>query len=69
LELLGKHSDVGIFTERSEITVNYKNPEDLEKAIKDRVKNLLNASVVDVAPMDERLDEMLGEEGEEELDV
>ena len=59
LELLGKHSDVGIFTERSEITVNYKNPEDLEKAIKDRVKNLLNASVVDVAPMDERLDEML----------
>ena len=69
MELLGKHSDVGIFTERSEITVNYKNPEDLEKAIKDRVKNLLNASVVDVAPMDERLDEMLGEEGEEELDV
>ena len=69
LELLGKHSDVGIFTERSEITVNYKNPEDLEKAIKDKVKNLLNASVVDVSPMDERLDEMLGEEGEEELDV
>ena len=32
------------------------------------MKNLLNASVVDVAPMDERLDEALGEEGEE-LDV
>ena len=59
---------MGIFTERSEITVNYKNPEDLEKAIKDKVKNLLNASVVDIAPMDERLDEALGEEGEE-LDV
>jgi len=70
LELLGKHSDVGIFTERSELTINYKNPEDLEKAIKDRVKNLLNATVVDVAPMDQRLDDTLGEEGEEEeLDV
>ena len=70
LELLGKHSDIGIFTERSELTINYKNPEDLEKAIKDRVKNLLNATVVDVAPMDQRLDDTLGEEGEEEeLDV
>ena len=24
LELLGKHSDIGYFTERSEITINYK---------------------------------------------
>ena len=38
---------------------------DLEKAIKDRVKNLLNATVIDVAPMEERLDEALGEEGAE----
>ena len=28
LELLGKHSDIGIFTERSEVTINYKNPEE-----------------------------------------
>ena len=64
LELLGKHSDIGIFTERSEITVNYKNPEDLEKAIKDRVKSLLNATVVDVTPAggasEEELDNILG---------
>ena len=64
LELLGKHSDIGIFTERSEVTINYKNPEDLEKAIKDRVKNLLNATVVDVTPAgatsEEELDAMLG---------
>jgi len=60
LELLGKHSDIGIFTERSEITVNYKSPEDLEKAIKDRVKNLLNAQVVDVTPLSQCLEEELG---------
>lgn len=60
LELLGKHSDIGIFTERSEITVNYSSPEDLEKAIKDRVKTLLNATVVDTVPLSQSLDEELG---------
>ena len=60
LELLGKHSDIGIFTERSEITINYKNPEDLENAIKERVKRLLNAEVVDVTPLNVDLDEELG---------
>ena len=82
LELLGKHSDIGIFTERSEVTINYKNPEDLENAIKSRVKNLLNATVVETVPLDEqlgiledetqaRLDDALGvlEEDIEDVDV
>jgi hypothetical protein len=60
LELLGKHSDIGLFTERSEITINYKNPEDLEEAIKERVKRLLNADVVDVTPIGADLDDVLG---------
>ena len=64
LELLGKHSDIGVFTERSEITINYKSPEELEKAIKEKVKNLLNATLVDVTPLtddsEEELDELLG---------
>jgi hypothetical protein len=60
LELLGKHSDIGLFTERSEITINYKNPEDLEAAIKERVKRLLNADVVDVTPIGADLDDVLG---------
>jgi hypothetical protein len=60
LELLGKHSDIGLFTERSEITINYKNPEDLEHAIKERVKRLLNADIVDVNPIGVDLDEQLG---------
>ena len=60
LELLGKHSDIGLFTERSEVTINYKNPEDLENAIKERVKRLLNADVIDVTPLGVDLDEELG---------
>jgi|TARA_R110000744_G_scaffold35147_4_gene81645 hypothetical protein len=60
LELLGKHSDIGIFTERSEITINYKDPVDLENEIKERVKRLLNASIVETVPLDQSLDEELG---------
>ena len=60
LELLGKHSDIGLFTERSEITVNYKSSGDLENAIKDRVRRLLNADIVDVTPIGEDLDAELG---------
>jgi hypothetical protein len=60
LELLGKHSDIGLFTERSEITINYKSPEALEDAIKERVKRLLNADIIDVTPLGMNLDEELG---------
>jgi hypothetical protein len=62
LELLGKHSDIGLFTERSEITINYKTPEALEDAIKERVKRLLNADIIDVTPLGMNLDEELGVE-------
>ena len=60
LELLGKHSDIGLFTERSEITINYKTPESLENAIKERIKRLLNADIIDVTPVGIDLDEELG---------
>ena len=60
LELLGKHSDIGIFTERSEMTIKYDDPEKLEKEIKERVKRLLNATVVDTVPLGDSLDEELG---------
>ena len=68
IELLGKHSDIGLFTDRSEININYNNPESLEKAITERVKRLLNADVIDMKPLGMDLDEELGligiEEGE-----
>jgi hypothetical protein len=60
LELLGKHSDIGLFTERSEITINYNNPESLENAIKERVKRLLNADIIDITPVGMDLDTELG---------
>ena len=60
IELLGKHSDIALFTERSEVTVNYKNSSDLETAIKERVKRLLNAK--DITPTNpiSHLDDVLG---------
>lgn len=67
LELLGKHNDIGLFTTRSEITINYKNPEELENAIKERVKRLLNADVIDITPVGLNLDEELGVFTEPEL--
>lgn len=56
LELLGKHSDIGLFTERSEVVVSHKTSADLENSIRDRIKHLLNTDVVDVAPLISELD-------------
>lgn len=60
LELLGKHSDISLFSQRSEININYNSPESLEEAIKERVKRLLDADVVDVTPINVSLDEEFG---------
>jgi len=62
LELLGKHSDVGLFTERSEITVHHTTSQGLENSIKERIKRLLNtggADTVAPSPLDD-LDAYLG---------
>jgi hypothetical protein len=67
LELLGKHSDIGLFTERSEVTINYKDPAALEDAIKERVKRLLNADLIDITPTMIDVDEELGGPGEPSL--
>ena len=51
LELLGKMSDIGAFTEKSEITVTHKTSDDLRKAIEDKLKRMLlvnSAAVEDV---------------------
>lgn len=61
LELLGKHSDVGLFTNRSEVTIHHKSPETLESSIKERIKRLLNTpdDIQDITPLDD-LDAHLG---------
>lgn len=60
LELLGKHSDISLFTERSEITINYKSPDALEAAIKERIKRLMNTEVIDLTPAGTSLDDEFG---------
>ena len=59
LELLGKISDVGLFTERSEITVHHTSSKSLEESIRERVKRLLNTEITDITPLDD-LDAQLG---------
>ena len=56
LELLGKHSDIGLFTERSEITIHHTTSSALENSIKERVKRLLNSDVTDVPNLMDELD-------------
>jgi len=55
LELLGKVGDVGLFVERSEVTVRHKTTVELEDSIKSRIAKLLEMrsaaeDIVDVSP-------------------
>jgi hypothetical protein len=60
-EMLGKISDVGLFSEKTEITVTYNNVGDLDQAIKDKVrKMLLGQGVTDITPIDIDLDAEFG---------
>jgi hypothetical protein len=66
LELLGKISDVGLFTEKQEITGTHRTSEELEHAIKERVKRLIHSNIIDVTPEDTELDELKNQVQEEE---
>ena len=65
LELLGKIQDVGLFSEKSEVTVIHKTTEDLEEAIRDKVRRLIHSNTIDVEPLVDDLEAELGvkEEG------
>lgn len=54
LELLGKISDIGLFTEKSEITVTHTTSASLEHAIKDKINRLLGKNEVDISDADFR---------------
>jgi len=67
-EMLGKISDVGLFSEKTEITVTYNNVTDLDAAIKDKVRKMLMAQgVTDVTPVDIDLDAEFGPDVVEEV--
>lgn len=48
LELLGKISDVGLFTERSEVVVTHQSSSELEERLRSKLRLLMDAEDVDV---------------------
>mgnify|MGYP003135269647 FL=1 len=71
LELLGKISDVGLFAEKSEVTVTHQSTEDIRNKLRGKLEKIIAATDVEDAEYDEKvvfdgevidLDEELGAE-------
>lgn len=60
LELLGKMSDIGAFTEKSEITITHKTSDDLRKAIEDKLKRMLLVNTANAEDVKPNTEEELG---------
>jgi hypothetical protein len=58
LELIGKMSDVGAFTEKSEVTITHRASSDLREILKEKLSKLLMPEIIDVSPktLSEELD-------------
>ena len=72
LELLGKISDVGLFAEKSEVTITHQSTEDLREKLRSKLEKLVNPAEIDEAVVIEHeelgqidLDEELGALDEE----
>lgn len=62
IELLGKLSDVGAFSEKSEITITHRTSDDLKTVIADKIQKLLlqqQNKTIDITP-DDSLERELG---------
>lgn len=66
LELMGKMSDIGAFSEKSEVTITHRTSGDLKQIIQDKISRLLDASVTDVQARDVKAELGLIEEEKEE---
>lgn len=66
LELLGKACD--LFTERSEITITHKNSAELQEAIREKIRVLMQMNTIDVTPKSERLTNSLDSIDEQAAD-
>jgi hypothetical protein len=64
LELFGKMSDVGAFTEKSEVTITHRTSGDIKQVLQEKISRLLGPDVEDVTP---KLAEELGLEVVEEV--
>tara|TARA_R100001594_G_scaffold92823_1_gene127137 strand:- start:953 stop:1546 length:594 start_codon:yes stop_codon:yes gene_type:complete len=62
LELLGKISDVGLFAEKSEVTITHQSTDDLREKLRSKLAKLVNpvedAAIIDGEPVD--VDKELG---------
>lgn len=52
IELMGKMSDIGAFSEKSELTVTHRSADDLKQVLHEKITRLLNGTVVDVQVRD-----------------
>ena len=73
LELLGKISDVGLFAEKSEVTITHQTTDDLRAKLRGKLEKLVNppveiedATIIDEDILD--IDAVLGESSEIEYD-
>jgi len=54
LELLGKISDVGLFSERSEVVITHQSSSELEDKLRSKLRNLMDrAAIIDVETIPE----------------
>ena len=61
LELLGKISDVGLFSEKSEITITHQSTDDLRAKLKGKLEKLVIGEVIeDAVILDIDVDKELG---------
>lgn len=52
LEMLGKITDVGLFTEKSEVTINHRSTADLVDSIRNKIHKLMQPEVTDVTAVE-----------------
>jgi hypothetical protein len=70
LELFGKMSDVGAFTEKSEVTITHRSSGDIKQVLQEKISRLLGSDVEDVTPkLAEELGIELVDEVVDEVDV
>ena len=67
LELMGKMSDIGAFTEKSEVTITHRSSGDLKLVLQEKLQKLLHTEIEDVTP--KKLAAELGVEPEPEDEV
>ena len=65
LELLGKISDVGLFTERTEVTITHQSTDELKNALREKLQRLKNPTAPETTRMeDEDIEDGVLIEGE-----